>query len=355
MPQRKESLPAVTAAAVVAIIFGLLGVSFGALVEVSLLVFPSIQPQQGQQAMPPGAVAISQVLWLFLIAISVFGIFVGAGVIRRRNWARISILIWACFMTLTCALAIPAMFFLFSMMPSMMPGDANIGPVMSVIKWVSVLFYSVPLAVGIWWLVLFTRTRVAIAFTGPATPAPALDASGFPLPETPVLTQRQMKPTCPLPLAILSWFFIASAFSTILFLFMPLPYSYPFYFFGHTFHGIEVKIFIAAFALVNGILGIAILKLKSWALHTTITLQCIFLVNGFISIISPTFLSEVHETMATMSYQHSSFPGGNFIFPANYFRVMMIFGLVLGATILGILLFYRGRFLEQAAAAHEGV
>ena len=83
-------------------------------------------------------------------------------------------------------ITIPVLFFVFSAMPGMMPKEADAAPVLSVMKWISVLLYGIPLGVGIWWLVLFTRPRVAAAFSDPpglASYPPTMDVSGFPLPQ----------------------------------------------------------------------------------------------------------------------------------------------------------------------------
>jgi hypothetical protein len=94
MLPRRESLPAVTAAAVVAIIFGAFGVLGGLLIEASMLLMPEARTSAGRPAIPPGARTMAGIVWLFLIAVAVFGIFVGVGIVRRRNWARISLLVW---------------------------------------------------------------------------------------------------------------------------------------------------------------------------------------------------------------------------------------------------------------------
>jgi hypothetical protein len=107
MLPRRESLPAVTAAAVVAIIFGAFGVLGGLLIEVSMLLMPEVQTSAGRPAIPPGTRTMAGIVWLFLIAVAVFGIFVGVGIVRRRNWARISILVWGGFMAVVSLLTIP--------------------------------------------------------------------------------------------------------------------------------------------------------------------------------------------------------------------------------------------------------
>jgi hypothetical protein len=75
--------------------------------------------------------------------------------------------------------------------------------------------------------------------------------------------------------------------------------------------------------------------------------------NGLFAIVSPTFQAAVQKAMEKMSSQYPEFPGGNPFLSANFIRPMMIFGLVFGGIVIGLLVFLRSRFLEQAAAAAE--
>src|SRR5580692_10039137 len=180
---KRDSLPAVTAAAVVAIIFSLIGALGGLLGGISLLLLPQLPTTSDAPPMQQGLRAMSAAVLLFMLALAVFGIFVGIGILRRRNWARITILVWAGFMTLVSVGAIAFSLLIFSavqtQLPNVNPADAD--KVMQFMRIFLVIFYGIPAGVGIWWIVLFTRKRVATAFTGPAISlaeyAPAMDPS----------------------------------------------------------------------------------------------------------------------------------------------------------------------------------
>ena len=51
-----------------------------------------------------------------------------------------------------------------------MPNAANAAPLMGVFKWVLAVTYLIPLGVGIWWLILFTRKAVVEEFNPLLTP-----------------------------------------------------------------------------------------------------------------------------------------------------------------------------------------
>jgi len=350
---KRESLPAVTAAAVVAIVLSLLGALGSLLVGVSLLLMPEMQTTRGAPPMPQGARAMSAAMMFFVTVLAVFGILVAMGIFRRRNWARIAILVWGGFMTFVCVGALAFTLVIFSAMPLPLPSTnaGDPGNFMLFMKVFLTVFYGIPACVGIWWLVLFTRARVANAFTSPIPYTPAMDASGFPQLEATTAPQQQKQPACPLPLAILAGLFIFSAVCTLMFALVPSPYAFPFYFFGRISFGLEPKIVFAVIAVILGISGVGMLKLKPWALHTALAVHGIFFVNGLFAIVSPTFLTDMREAMEKMSSQYSAFPGGNPFLSDTYFRSVMIFGLVFGAVIIGLLAFLRSRFLEQAAAA----
>jgi hypothetical protein len=357
LPQR-ESLPAVTVAAVIAIIFAVLGVLGGILIEVSMLLITDVQTSAARSAIPPGTRAMGGIVWFFVIAVCVFGVFVGVGVLRRRNWARISILVWAAFMTMVSAVTIPVLFLVFNAMPGMMPADANVAPVMSFMKWFIVLFYGIPLGVGIWWLVLFTRPRVSAAFTAPAQalatyPPATMDVSGFPLPAPAAVPSLASRPSCPLPLMILAGFLIFSAFFMLLIVLVPVTGSMPFFFFGHFYSGLTAKFILGLMGLLYGVGGVGMFKLKPWALHTVLGLQLVFLLNGTLSILNPRFLAIMQEAMRQPYAENPALAGGNPFLTGSLLQTFMIIGLCFGAAIVAVILFYRSRFLEAAAAANS--
>ena len=348
---KRESLPAVTAAGGVAILFSLFGVLISLLVVMLFLFAPETRTRAGVPSAPDATRAMTEVMMVFLLALSVFGVFVGIGVLRRRNWARIAILIWAVVMAFASICAIAFVLFVFTTLPMQTPNVPDAAVVLKLMRFFVVLFYGIPAGVGLWWIILFTRKRVAAAFTNQVEQTPATDPSGFPHSESAIEPLAKPKPACPLPLAILAGWFIFSGFSSLLFAFAPLPFTFPLYLFGHVYFGIGPKIFLSSMALILGISGVGMFKLKPWALHAILAIQSLFFVNGLFAIVSPTFRTEAREAMEKMSTQYSGFPSNNPLLTDTTLQSGMIFGLVFGAIIIGLLLFLRSRFLEQAAAA----
>jgi hypothetical protein len=354
MPANRESLPTVTAAGVVAIIFSALGVLLGLLVEVSMVVAPRLRTSEGVPGVPPGTFAAVEIFWLFGIAVAVFGFFAGIGVLRRHNWARITMLVWGGIMAVLSAISIPVILLVFNSLPSTLPNGAEAGPFMGFLKVFMIFFYGIPLGIGIWWLVLFTRPRVAAAFTSPtslaAHPQP-MDATGFPLPGPEVRPSFSSKAACPLPLMILASFLIFSAACTVLAVLFPMTGSMPFFLFGHFFSGITAKLLLGLLGAIAGIAGVGILKLKPLGFHTALVLQSVLFLNGILSAMNPRFLAAVQEAMQRADAENPAFPGGNPFLTGPFFHTILVFGLCFSAAIIALLLFYRSRFLEAASAA----
>jgi len=202
LPQR-EPLPAVTAAGIVAVIFAVFGILGCAVVMVSLVTLPLLPANPSAPAVPEATRAMVVVLYAFFLAIFVGELVVAINVLRRRNWARIAILIWAGIMVFLSAASCIVLLFIFSAMPQTTQNVGNPAAFLLFMKFFMVVFYGVPCGVGIWWLVLFTRRRVVDAFqsSGALAQIPPMDASGFPAPAVAIPPPAPKKPSvrCPSP------------------------------------------------------------------------------------------------------------------------------------------------------------
>jgi hypothetical protein len=351
---KSESLPAVTAAGVVAIAFGVFGALGSLLAGLSVMLMPEVRTVQRTAPMPPEVRTISAVMMFLMLALSVFGIVVGIGIIRRRNWARITILVWGGFMTFFCLCAIAFSFVIFSAMPSMQLPNVNApdsGRVMHFVGIFFAIFYGIPAGIGIWWLVLFTRKRVASAFTNPVLAVTAMDPSGFPQLPDPVAMQRNERPTCPLPLAIMAGLFALGAVCIMIFTFAPFPSGMPLILFGHAFVGTTPRIVLFVCGLLSAVTAVGIFKLKPWALYTQIVFQFLGILNCTAAAFSSSYPSVMRATVEKMYSQNPAFAAGSPFMSDGYFRSMMLVSTLMIAAVLAILLWQRPRFLEQAAAA----
>jgi len=197
------------------------------------------------------------------------------------------------------------------------------------------IVYGMPLLMGIWWLVLFSRKSVKAQFRGTTTSA------------DPGLPQ---KPACPLPISVLAWFYITSILNL---LFLPfLPFHVPIFVFGRVLPGSVGLAVLILSCLAFSLAGIGLLKLKPWSYSLTIGLQLFWLASTAVTVLSPNYNSVMDSFMKEMQ---ASFhlPETQF-FPANFadhYGWTVVLGLLLAGAILGLLVYYRPRFLEAASRA----
>jgi len=128
----------------------------------------------------------------FLICLSLFGMATGIGLIYPRNWARISVLIWGGFSVFFGLIGIPIAFF--TQFPPNPRSPALPAESMQVVRWFLLGIYGIPLLIGTWRLILFNRKSVKAQFARQGESA----------------DQGPRKLACPLPIAVLAWFYFAS-------------------------------------------------------------------------------------------------------------------------------------------------
>jgi hypothetical protein len=354
----QKSRPAVTAAGVVAILFGAFGVLMAIIVELSMLAVSHISSESKGVPFPDAVRAMTSIFWLFLLALNVFAIFVGANIFRRRNWARIAILIWSGLMTFFSAIAILVTLLVMGQVAKTIPnaGDpAETAHFLVLFTRMTALFYAIPLGVGIWWLILFTRKAVVEEFNPLSArlyPGKTLDASGFPQEPPAAPAYVPGGPACPLPLIIIAGLDIFGGVSSLTMLMIPysLIRSIPIFLFGHVFYGGVSVAFLALLGIVYLVCGIGIIKLKPWALDPLIWCKAVFTLSGIVSIMNPHFTPMMREAIARMMPVNPALPTNLFPFSDTYLKYMMGFGFVLAAAMLAVLIVYRKRYLEAARA-----
>jgi hypothetical protein len=326
-PKRSAS---VTAAAVVAILSGLI-----------LLVCCSVAFFVFLLARLPGPVSelprAMRYMMLgtqgFMICLSLFGIATGIGLLYLRSWARISVLTWG---GLFVFFGVIGILFIFLMPFPTNPNAPGLDPAaMPGVRLILFLVYGPPLAIGAWWLILFNRKGVKAQFIGSALSA---DPSVPP------------KPVCPLPISVLAWFYITSILNL---LFLPFfPSHVPVLVFGQVLPStVGWTILILSF-LAFFVAGIGLLKLKAWSYNLTLGLQLFWLASSVVTVLTPNYKtvmdSFMKEFQASLHLPETPFSTADF---SQNYGWTVVFGLLIAGAILGILVYYRPRFLQEASRA----
>jgi hypothetical protein len=326
-PKRSAS---VTAAAVVAILGSLFLLLCCSVAFFGIL---SLKLTGTTAELPPFVRTAALVTQGFMICLCLFGIATGIGLIYLRNWARISILTWGGLCVFFGAIGILIGFFALSSPLPNAPALPAEG--MAAVRWILVSIYGLPLLAGIWWLILFSRKSVKAQFAG---------TSGTPDPSLP------QKPRCPLPIAVLAWFYITTILNL---LFLPFfHFHVPVLVFGWLLpRGIGLTVLILN-CVALFLAGIGLLKLKPWSYSLTIGLQLFWLASTIVTMVSPNYYavmdSFLKEMQASLHLPENQFLPNNI---THHYGWAIGVGLLAGGAILGLLVYYRPRFLEAASRA----
>jgi len=130
--------------AILGSVLTLLGLSLGLFGLLIVAMPPNAQT-------PPGIRAMSLAMLFIFMACAVFGIVTGVGLLRLKNWARISALVWSGITVFFAGFAL-----LLSLIIPMPPPRNAPDFTIYLVRAALFLIYGLPCGIGTWWLVLFT-------------------------------------------------------------------------------------------------------------------------------------------------------------------------------------------------------
>jgi hypothetical protein len=329
MEQSSKLSASVTAAAVVAMVGSLLFFLGSVAALAGILLSP--RPNSAQE-LQPFVKTFSIGMTAVMICVSIFGFATGIGLLRLKKWARISAIVWSGFCVFFGVIGIPiALLMPFDRLPNAPTAGTD---VLSFLRLFLLIFYGVPLGIGIWWLILFNRKTTKAKFAGEDTLANAATNLG---------------PRCPIAITIIAWFFIGSAVNVLIYPFFPV--RMPLILFGHIFPGISMTSFFIPSCLLLLVAGISLLKLQRWSYSFAIGLQLFFLTNGVLTVLNPSFERMMADVMTqTNKVMHLS---GDSLAPPNstfFVHAGVYGGLLFSAAILVLVFYYREQFLQAAEA-----
>src|SRR5271165_1844532 len=145
---------------IAAAVVGILASLFGLLSAVTAIVGMILLPQSPNSAgIPPFAKSMVIAMMVLFACLAIFGIFTSVSVLRLKNWARISMLVWGGIMTGFCGLALIIMAFV-----SLPEPPANAPVQIQFVRILVSLIYGIPVLIGIWWLILFNHPPIKSQF-----------------------------------------------------------------------------------------------------------------------------------------------------------------------------------------------
>jgi hypothetical protein len=269
------------------------------------------------------------------VAFVAWGFASGIGLLRLREWARISMIVFGILMAFFCLL--PMIIIPFVPIPSPEGGPANLGLMIHVgIE----VFYGFFVALGIFWIVFFSRRSVREQFK----PVAAADGAG-PLPEsaagTPSILPAPAASKKPVLIVILGILYIVGACS--------LPFAFilhsPIFFFGHLFNGLSGDVVLITIATLCLATGVGLLRLQPWSWGMAVFLQALSVINSISLLAIPGAMERFIRTLLERELEigvPSALPSA----PLLGMKIGFIVGFAFSVAILWVLFAYKNAFQE---------
>jgi hypothetical protein len=270
--------PSIIVAAIAAILCSLALAAFSTFM---LLTTSRTNLAEMEPATPWITKGLLDVVWIFCLAVGAYIFFCGIGIMRLRRWARISLMIIGGFMLFFGLAGVIVAWIALVAMP--LPGPPGVN---AIIAGLLVLVYGTPIALAVWWLILFTRRSVVAQF----------DARRATLPSG--LSIQFRKPGCPLPISIVGWFSLMTVLNLVILSF--LPFSIPVVLFSRVLHGMIAYFLLAFLAAALIASGIGLLRLQRWSHPFNLSLQVLYTANLLVTILSPAYPGQVRAMLAEM-------------------------------------------------------
>jgi hypothetical protein len=317
-----------------------------------LLLFALIAIAGAALVPSPPAARYAQFLGVaFYAGFAAWGIATGVGILQLRSWARISAIVMSAIAIFFCvcgAIGLTLVPMISRQTPDMPPAFGTIAVA------VGAVMFLIPLAIAIWWLVLFTRKRVVVEFAvrGAAQPSLASVESPPPMPSSspPRHPSAPGAVGIPISIRIITIFFIIGGGIALLSAEFAIHTNMPTMLLGVLVQGWRAWAFLAVLAVVQLGVCIAILKRRLWALDALIVVLLFGIVNTSLFALSPSRNAVFDRVMQAESLPPSVNLSAMRDVMNTIFPVGMSLGVVLSAVMLYFLLTRRKAFRAACSA-----
>ncbi len=305
--------------------------------------------------LPPEQRAGQSVLAIFYALMAAWGIATGVGILQLRPWARISIIVMsgvAVFFAVCGALGI-------MMVPLLLQQEPSV-PVaaIKVVVLVGLIMLAVPLAIAIWWLILFTRKRVQFEFATRgataissaipgATPAPD-PAPGF----VPAFATAPSTPQIPISIRVIAIIILVSAPVALFSLPLAIRAHLPTIILGVWMTGWATPAYVGISVAIQIALPIAVLRRRLRALDGLIAYLLFATLNAMLFFVSPSRNAFFDALMRAQSTAPGVDPGLVRQFISTVMPFVMGVSVLLFAIAL-YFLFTRRKAYRAACEAHR--
>jgi hypothetical protein len=257
---------------------------------------------------------------LFLFAAGAWSIATGMGLMRLREWSRISVLVFSALLLLVC---VPGLL-MFLAMPFPPPGTAPTPEltenVLKATRVFLVIFYAILAALGGWWLYFFNKRSTKDQFL--KVKIPGLEG----MPGAEVISSYAR----PLSITLIAWYLLISAFVGVL----GLSMNPPVFFLGYFFKGTFASLLMLALALVQSLIGFGLMKLRPWGRTLAIYYFQFLIFNSLTMVLVPGTQARFEQAMNDMM-QNMQGPSGT---PPPLMHFPIWYGAIFAVPLLGLLL-----------------
>ena len=294
-----------------------------------------------------GSILVAEATFFF--GLGGWGLASGIGLLYLKQWARISLLVFAGFLVFV---SLPAAA-LMAVIP--LPHDPKLAiNFMPAIRVGMALFYGMFAALGGFWLYFFNKSGVKVQFQA-MQPVPE-SAAGDLFVAVPAPAASASPSARPLSITIIGWFLlIGSALAPLGLLMNHALFpgmQVPFYFWGFFVAGRSAYLIFIAWMVAQMAAAMGLLKLRNWGLLATIALQSLGLLNAGLLLVIPGHRAKFQQIMETMmASMNARMPQpAPFDFPA-WFGFAAAFPVVV--VILWFLITRRHAFTSGHEPAHD--
>jgi hypothetical protein len=222
---------------------------------------------------------------LFYGGLAAWGMATGVGLLKLREWARISLLVFAGLLAFGAIVA--AVAFLFIPMPVSQndPNPQLTAQIIPLLRVSSAILYGGFGALGVWWLFYFNKHSVRDEFRYGQPVNPVLRSFGGP-----------MSHSRPVSISIIGAFMLIGVLSIL----MTLLFRAPLLMFGFFFSGWNAVLVAVPFLLAQFVAGLGLLRMKLWGRALAIYVLLFGLLNVIVTALVPGSQSRWNQAMQTI-------------------------------------------------------
>ena len=259
-------------------------------------------------------------LALVLFAAAAWGIASGTGLMRLREWSRISMLVFSALLLFVC---IPGLLmFLFMPFPpaGTAPSPEMTKEMLAATRIFMAVLYGILAALGGWWIYFFNKRSTKDQFL--KVRIPGLEG----MPGAEVISPYAR----PLSITLIAWWLLISGFIGVL----GLSVNPPVFFLGYFFKGTYASVLMLALALVQSLIGFGLLKLRPWGRTLAIYYFQFLIFNSLTMVLIPGTQARFEQAMSEMLSDMQGTLGT----PPSPMHVPIWFGVIFAVPLLSLLL-----------------